>query len=299
MRGLILGLSLCLAQGVGAQEIDKSPLPPENPRLSGVVLAGTVPAGEVSTEPAPEEAAAPTETASLPDGAMTSSLRPMPRPQALADRLAALKGAGEAQGLDLSGKLPDEEIDLAALPPPTKKEERKKKRETASRKGSVCGVASIKGEEIAPIKSKVKGCGVEDPVAITSVAGVKLSQTATVDCSIAKALNRWVDEVAQPAFNGNLVEMQVAAHYACRSRNNIKGAKISEHGKGRAIDISAFILSNGTVLTVERNYNKLLRRIYKAGCSYFMTTLGPGSDGYHENHFHFDTSARKGGAYCR
>jgi hypothetical protein len=42
-----------------------------------------------------------------------------------------------------------------------------------------------------------------------------------------------------------------------------------------------------------------LRRIYKAGCSYFMTTLGPGSDGYHEDHFHFDTSARKGGAYCR
>ncbi|MCC6519568.1 MAG: extensin family protein, partial [Tabrizicola sp.] len=40
-------------------------------------------------------------------------------------------------------------------------------------------------------------------------------------------------------------------------------------------------------------------RIYKAGCGYFMTTLGPGSDGYHEDHFHFDASARKGGAYCR
>ena len=55
----------------------------------------------------------------------------------------------------------------------------------------------------------------------------------------------------------------------------------------------------GKTLTVAQNYNKLLRRIYKAGCGYFMTTLGPGSDGYHEDHFHFDTSARKGGAYCR
>jgi hypothetical protein len=90
-----------------------------------------------------------------------------------------------------------------------------------------------------------------------------------------------------------------AAHYSCRGRNNIKGAKISEHGKGRAIDISAFILSSGKVFTVAQDYNKLLRRIYKAGCGYFMTTLGPGSDGYHEDHFHFDTSARKGGAYCR
>jgi hypothetical protein len=290
VRGIVLGLCLCLAQGALAQDIDRSPLPPANPRLMTITAAPVDPA----TTPLVETVeTAPTE------GALLQSLRPVARPKALTAGLAALKAASNAPGLDLSGKLPDDEIDLAALPPPSKKEERKKKREAASRKGSVCGVASIKGEEIAPIKSKVRGCGVEDPVAITSIAGVRLSQTATVDCSIAKALNAWVDEVAQPAFNGNLVELRVAAHYSCRSRNNIKGAKISEHGKGRAIDIAAFVLSNGKVLTVAQNYNKLLRRIYKAGCGYFMTTLGPGSDGYHEDHFHFDASARKGGAYCR
>ena len=138
-----------------------------------------------------------------------------------------------------------------------------------------------------------------EPVRVTSVAGVRLSQAATVDCNIAKSLNAWVDEVAQPAFDGKLSELRVAAHYICRGRNNVKGAKISEHGKGRAIDISAFVLTNGKVLTVQDNYNRLMRRIYKAACPYFRTTLGPGSDGYHEDHFHFDTSARKGGAYCR
>ena len=56
-----------------------------------------------------------------------------------------------------------------------------------------------------------------------------------------------MDEVAQPAFNGNLVEMRVAAHYSCRSRNNIKGAKISEHGKGRAIAIAASISSKDDI----------------------------------------------------
>lgn len=285
MRALTLALGLCLAHGAVAQEVDTSPLPPPNPRLAGVLVATA--------------AEAPIVAEAAPADAMARSLRPLPRPGVLAERIAALRATSNAPGLDLSGKPPEDEVDLAALPPPSKKEERKKRRETASRKGSVCGVASIKGEEIARIRSKVQGCGVEDPVAITSVAGVRLSQTATVDCSIAKALDRWVDEVAQPAFNGNLVEMQVAAHYICRSRNNVKGAKISEHGKGRAIDISAFILSNGKVLTVAQNYNKLLRRIYKAGCGYFMTTLGPGSDGYHEDHFHFDTSARSGGAYCR
>lgn len=286
-----LALCLCLGQAAFAQEIDRSPLPPPNPRLTGVTAAE-------ATVSAKAEAAVAPETA-LSDSILPSSLRPMPRPRMLTEGLAALKAASNAPGLDLSGKLPEDEIDLAAMPPPSKKEERKKKREAASRKGSVCGVASIKGEEIAAIKSKVKGCGVEDPVAITSVAGVRLSQTATVDCSIAKALDRWVEEVAQPAFNSNLVEMRIAAHYSCRSRNNVRGAKISEHGKGRAIDIAAFVLSNGKVLTVADNYNKLLRRIYKAGCGYFMTTLGPGSDGYHEDHFHFDASARQGGAYCR
>lgn len=291
MRGLLLVLGLCLGQGAFAQEIDRSPLPPANPRLTA---SAAEPAAPPAEDVAAVEVAVPSE-----EGVLARSLRPVPRPGALVDRIAALKATSNAPGLDLSGQAPQDEVDLAALPPPTKKEERRKKREKASRKGSVCGVSSIKGEEIAPIKSKVGGCGVEDPVAITSVAGVRLSQTATVDCSIARALDRWVDEVAQPAFNGNLVEMQIAAHYICRSRNNVKGAKISEHGKGRAVDISAFILSNGKVLTVARDYNKLLRRIYKAGCSYFMTTLGPGSDGYHEDHFHFDTSARKGGAYCR
>ena len=292
MRHLVVILSLCLSQGALAQDIDRSPLPQANPRLAGLAQTGLDPAALPDAAMADVAEVAPAD-------ALARSLRPMPRPAALADRIAGLKAASNAPGLDLSVRPSDDEAELAALPPPSKKEERRKKRETASRKGSVCGVASIKGEEIARIRSKVGGCGVEDPVAITSVAGVRLSQTATVDCSIAKALNAWVDEVAQPAFNGNLVELQIAAHYICRSRNNIKGAKISEHGKGRAIDISAFILSNGKVLTVARDYDRLLRRIYKAGCGYFMTTLGPGSDGYHEDHFHFDTSARKGGAYCR
>jgi len=292
-------MCLCLAQGALAQEVERSPRPPENPRLLGVVVADAMALPVLTDENGAAEAPLATDTVVEPGDVLARSLRPVPRPRVLADRIAALKAASNAPGLDLSGKVEEDEIDLAALPPPSRKEERKKKREAASKKGSVCGVASIKGEEIAPIKSRISGCGVEDAVAVTSVAGVRLSQTATVDCSIAKALDRWVEEVAQPAFNGNLVEMRVAAHYSCRSRNNVKGAKISEHGKGRAIDIAAFVLSNGKVLTVAQNYNMLLRRIYKAGCGYFMTTLGPGSDGYHEDHFHFDTSARKGGAYCR
>jgi hypothetical protein len=312
-----------------AQDVKKSPRPPANPMTAtaATVPGPATPEPEAATEagvaaaaatPRPKArpatmaaataapVAAPVATAEDADApapkgeaVLTSSLRPESRPRRLSERIAALTASAPAAGLELSSNPGVQEEDLAAAPPLTAKERRKKKREAASMKGAVCGVPGIKGEEIRRISSKVKGCGVEDPVAVTSVAGVRLSQTATVDCSIAKALNSWVDEVAQPAFDGKLVEMQVAAHYICRGRNNKKGAPISEHGKGRAIDISAFVLSNGKVLTVAGNYNRLLRKIYKAACPYFRTTLGPGSDGYHEDHFHFDTSARSGGAYCR
>ena len=47
-----------------------------------------------------------------------------------------------------------------------------------------------------------------------------------------------------------------------------------------------------------RNF-KTLRPAHKAACGVFGTTLGPGSDGYHEDHMHFDTAAHRNGSYCR
>lgn len=325
MRALLAVALCCLAVQAGAETVGKSPRPLPNPALTGAAAEAPVTETPATATPVTEapatEAPAPVEAkprsrpevqmaaadaspgvqaAVVPPGAMERSLRPLARPRALVERIAALRAAPAEAGLKLSSAPPKAEVELAAAAPPlTAREKRKKAREAASMQGAVCGVAAIKGEPIAPIGSKVTGCGVAEPVRVTSVSGVRLSQAATVDCSIAKALNSWVDEVAQPAFNGQLVELRIAAHYVCRGRNNQKGAKISEHGKGRAVDISAFVLSNGRVLSVAQNYDQLLRRIYKAGCTYFKTTLGPGSDGYHEDHFHFDTSARSGGAYCR
>jgi hypothetical protein len=276
----LAALMIWAATGVAAEVVERSPRPPPNPVYIGAAV---------------EAEAAP--VAEPPAEVLALTPRPMPRPEALAAKVAAARGAAPDAGLDLSA--PVEEPELAAVAPPSKKELRRKKRETAARKGSVCGVAAIKGEEISPIKSKVKGCGVPEAVMVTSVSGVRLSQSATIDCDTARALNTWVDEVLQPAYKDSVVELRVAAHYICRSRNNQKGARISEHGKGKAIDISAFVLANGKVLAVLGGFNKTMRRVYKGACGIFKTTLGPGSDGYHEDHLHFDTSDRRGGAYCR
>ncbi|MGL5009376.1 MAG: extensin family protein, partial [Paracoccaceae bacterium] len=116
----------------------------------------------------------------------------------------------------------------------------------------------------------------------------------------ANALSQWVDQGLRPAFEGQeIAGIQVAAHYICRTRNNRPGARISEHGRGKAIDISGIILGDGTLLTVANNWNRAMRAAYQAGCGIFGTTLGPGSDGYHEDHMHFDTASHRNGPYCR
>jgi len=269
MRALVLAMVLMLAVPAYAEVIESSPRPLPPPR--GTTVAGG-------------------ETPVLAGEIITRSPRPLSRPDALSNSesvAAIVTDEGEA------------DVALAEVAPLSRKEKRLRKRAADSMTGAVCGVSSIKGEEIAPIASNIDGCGVTDAVMVTSVGGVGLSQSVTVDCSVVKSLDTWVKDVAQPAFDGKLAELKIAAHYVCRSRNNKKGAKISEHGKGRAIDISAFILTDGKVLTVKDDYKKTLKKIYKAACGVFQTTLGPGSDGYHEDHFHFDTAIRSGGSYCR
>lgn len=164
--------------------------------------------------------------------------------------------------------------------------------------GSVCGDPVIQGEDIAAIPSKVKGCGVDEPVRVTAIDGIRLNTPATINCQTATALRSWVDNGLRPNVKGEVVELRIAASYICRPRNNIKGNKISEHGRGNAVDVAGVVLSDGSLLTVADNFSKL-RKAYKAACGTFGTTLGPGSDGYHEDHMHFDTASYRSGAYCR
>ncbi|UWQ92691.1 extensin family protein [Rhodobacteraceae bacterium M382] len=173
-------------------------------------------------------------------------------------------------------------------------------------KGSVCKDPDIKGEAVGRVPGKLNGCGVKDAVRVTSVSGVALSQGAIMDCETAAAVKTWVDNAVKPTFKrrGPVVSMRVAAHYSCRTRNNQPGGKISEHGKGKAIDISAFTMKDGEVITVLKGWRegttrRMLSKIHDRACGPFGTVLGPKADRYHQDHFHLDTARHRGGPYCR
>ena len=177
----------------------------------------------------------------------------------------------------------------------------------AQRRGAVCGDLAIQGEAIGRVPGRISGCGVADAVRVRAVSGIALSQSSVMDCTTAAALKTWLERSAKPALarkGGGLKSLRVAAHYACRTRNNLKGARISEHGKGRAIDISGFRLQDGSEITVLNGWNargssKALRRMHREACGPFGTVLGPQADRFHRDHFHFDTARYRSGPYCR
>ena len=181
----------------------------------------------------------------------------------------------------------------------------KKKREL--QQGAVCGDIALQGDAIGRVASKVSGCGVDNAVRLRSVSGIPLTQQSVMDCGTARALKSWVDKGLVPAVGrkgGGVARIKVAAHYACRPRNNQKGARISEHGKGRAIDISAFYLANGTEVSVLKDWGKgwagkALKAMHARACGPFGTVLGPNANRFHRDHFHFDTARYRSGTYCK
>ncbi len=229
---------------------------------------------------------------------VTRNIRPVLRPASPQVTAAAARPAE----LPLLGP----EYSIRPFVRPEELEQRVFLKKRKLRKGSVCGDIDIQGKPVGRVKGKIKACGIKDAVQITSVSGVGLSRPATMDCGTAQALNNWVDKTVKPTFKrrGPVVELQVAAHYACRTRNNRKGARISEHGKGRAIDISGFKMADGEVVTVLNGWRKnpskkQLTKVWRGACGPFGTVLGPNSDRYHRDHFHLDTARYRSGTYCR
>lgn len=225
------------------------------------------------------------------------TLRPLPRPQSATIAEAVSATATSKRPRQRPDGLPTVPVEQDQLHVTVSSSNATKP--SATRKGSVCNNPEIKGMALKPIKSRIKGCNVKDPVQVTSVNGVRLNPAATLNCDAAGALAEWIDEGLQPAFNNRVVQLNIATSYACRPRNNVRGAKISEHGSGNAIDISGFVLGSGKTMTVARNYGAEIKKAKKAACGTFRTTLGPGSDGYHEDHIHLDISQRRGNPYCR
>jgi hypothetical protein len=147
-------------------------------------------------------------------------------------------------------------------------------------------------------------CGAARPFEMSAAAGGRVSMrpAAMLRCPMIPQVDRWVVETVEPAaqrhFGVPLVEIKVAASYGCRPINHVFGAKLSEHGYANALDVSAFILADGRIITVKRGWRgeereaSFLRQVHAGACREFTTVLGPNYDRAHHDHFHVDLARR-------
>jgi hypothetical protein len=171
--------------------------------------------------------------------------------------------------------------------------------------GALCGVVGLQGDVIEPVVGRIAGCGIQNAVRLRVVHGVQLTQPATINCTTAQSVSQWVldaDEIIG-GTGGGIANLRVVASYACRTRNSQRGARLSEHSTGNAIDIAGIGLQNGSELSVLSDWRSgnsgVMRSLHQAACGTFGTVLGPESDRFHQDHFHFDVASYRSGAYCR
>ncbi len=145
-------------------------------------------------------------------------------------------------------------------------------------------------------------CGAPDVVRLDAIllpnhTRVALMPPPTLRCSTAEAIADWVRSDIGPAagrLGAPLAAIENYDSYDCRGMNRVVGAKLSEHGKANALDIRSITLADGRVFRpAEPTVSRLFREEMRASaCARFMTVLGPGSDGYHEEHIHVDLAER-------
>jgi hypothetical protein len=149
------------------------------------------------------------------------------------------------------------------------------------------------------------GCGGSDLVEVDAVllpdgSRVAVEPKAMLRCDMAESLAAWLRDEVVPRLkplNSPLRAIENADSYECRGRNRVVGAKVSEHGKGNAIDVRGFLLADHrkVLLTDTAEPTALREELRQSACGRFTTVLGPGSDGYHEQHIHLDVIQRRSG----
>src|SRR2546427_6072484 len=119
---------------------------------------------------------------------------------------------------------------------------------------------------------------------------------------MASAIAAWIRTDIAPlaASLGSVIsDLDNFDSFECRGRNRIVNGRLSEHGRANALDVRALKLANGQSISLtDRTVSRGFREsVLHSVCARFSTVLGPGSDGYHEDHIHVDLMQRAPGRF--
>jgi hypothetical protein len=175
----------------------------------------------------------------------------------------------------------------------------------------------VRATAYAQIANEIDGpgiCGLTKPFKVTALqdGAVVFNSTATLDCSMVAELDAWLADVVQPAaqarFGQNVAQINSMGSYSCRGMNGQRGAPLSEHSFGNALDIGGFVLADSREISIVRDWTRgdeqtraFLQDVHGGSCQHFSTVLSPGSNMFHYNHIHLDLAlhGRGGQHICK
>ena len=154
-----------------------------------------------------------------------------------------------------------------------------------------------------PNRQFIGGCSQIDSIRLLDV-GADVTNLGPIKCELASKFAAWteyaVKRAARQYLGSDLQRIETMGSYSCR---NIAGSgKLSQHAHANAIDVSAFVLTDGRRITVENDWKsgrremQFLAAIHDSACKRFGTVLSPDYNAAHRDHFHLDMS---GNGYCR
>jgi len=171
---------------------------------------------------------------------------------------------------------------------------------------SACRLALTDAIAVAPSIPDIHGpggCGGDDLVRLEAVVlpdkrQVALKPAATLRCAMASQIADWVRTDIAPltlSLGSVISVLDNFDSFECRGRNRVVGAPLSEHARANALDVRAFKLADGQSISLtDRTAPREVREnVLHSACTRFTTVLGPGSDGYHEDHIHLDLMQRR------
>lgn len=143
----------------------------------------------------------------------------------------------------------------------------------------------------------------------TVLADARLSPVQpSSSCPVAAGLELWLRRSVGPAaeaiFGSPLARVEHYGTFSCRRLYGHSEGRWSEHATANAIDIAAFVLEDGTRISVlgdwqgEGERSTFLHQVRDGACGIFATVLSPDYNEAHRDHLHFDQATRYS-AVCR
>lgn len=148
-----------------------------------------------------------------------------------------------------------------------------------------------------PDRDTGAGCGFRDAVRVAR-SGVGFSASFAAACPLAAAWMLFETHTLQPAARRHLgqevVRVRHLGSYACRNVYGRAQGRRSQHATANAFDVAAFVLADGTTVSVAADWDgdgaraAFLRAVRDGACDVFGAVLGPDHNAAHRDHFHLD-----------